>query len=140
MPDEYYGPEVHGRGYVFDSRPLDWCPSTAFTFKVAGISHRLGDVQGDEFAPLRRLHLEPEPDNPKDPRAIAVYDASGSTKVGYMPGEDAESMHRVVSRDPRSFDVVVLFEWRKNEAPHLRCGLRVVMAVAGSIRLEVQEP
>src|SRR2546427_10248831 len=60
--------------------------------KVAGVSYRLDALQGDAFAPGRRLALMPEPDNEHDPNAIGVWDDERRLQAGYVPAEIAREL------------------------------------------------
>src|SRR5664280_1320416 len=58
----------------------------AFYCKIAGAQHRpkaLADKR--RFAVGSRIVLRPEPDNPYDPNAVGIWDASGEVQVGYVP-------------------------------------------------------
>jgi len=59
---------------------------------VAGVSYRMDDVQGEGFAPGRRLALVPEPDNEHDPNAIAIWNEERSVQAGYVPAELARTL------------------------------------------------
>jgi hypothetical protein len=54
-----------------------------FVTWVAGISHCPAAVDLPDFAPGSDLVLRPEPDNPFDPNAIGVWNASGAVQVGH---------------------------------------------------------
>ena len=56
-----------------------------FVTWVAGISHYPAAVDLPDFEPGSEVVLRPEPDNPFDPNAIGVWNASGSVQVGYLP-------------------------------------------------------
>lgn len=91
-----------GQGYVVqrtsDGQKLSWrrLPvSEGFeSLGVAGESHRLDELQSPTFKPGNRLSLVPEPDNPHDPDAIAVWDEHQSFQAGYIPSTDAERIGR----------------------------------------------
>ena len=53
------------------------------SFHVAGFSHWYGDEVLRKLKPGTKLHLVPEPDNPYDPNAVALY--KGKTKIGFVP-------------------------------------------------------
>src|SRR5919204_5498692 len=53
--------------------------------KVAGVSYRLDVLQGDAFAPGKRLALVSEPDNEHDPHAIGIWDADRRLQAGFVP-------------------------------------------------------
>ena len=59
-------------------------PSREFlSFHVAGFSHWYGFEVMHKLQPGAKLRLVPEPDNPYDPSAIALY--KGKTKIGFVP-------------------------------------------------------
>ena len=53
------------------------------SFHVAGFSHWYGFEVMHKLQPGAKLRLVPEPDNPYDPSAIALY--KGKTKIGFVP-------------------------------------------------------
>ena len=53
------------------------------SFDVAGFSHWYGYEVMHKLVPGAKLRLVPEPDNPYDPRAVALY--KGKTKIGFVP-------------------------------------------------------
>ena len=59
-------------------------PSREFlNFHVAGFSHWYGYKVMHKLVPGAKLHFVPEPDNPYDPNAVALY--KGKTKIGFVP-------------------------------------------------------
>ena len=60
------------------------------SFGVAGETHHREDLQADSFRPPARLSLMPEPTNPYDPNAVAVWDAAKRYQAGYIPGSEAK--------------------------------------------------
>ena len=73
------------RGFVLPDAPRDLEDRHVFVTWVAGISHHPTAVDLPDFAPGSEVVLRPEPDNPFDPNAISVWNASGSVQVGYLP-------------------------------------------------------
>ena len=53
------------------------------TFFIAGFKNYDGAGELGKLAPGKKLKLRPEPDNPHDPDAVALY--RGKTKLGYVP-------------------------------------------------------
>jgi hypothetical protein len=86
---------------------------------VAGVSYRLDDLQDDAFAPGRPLALVPEPDNPHDSNAIAIWDEARRLKAGYVPAEAAAKL------DAGEWQAVSLIEFSEEGR---RSGLRVLLA------------
>ena len=59
-------------------------PSREFlSFHVAGFSHWYGPEVMGKLKPGTKLRMVPEPDNPYDPCAVALY--KGKTKIGFVP-------------------------------------------------------
>ena len=107
--------------------PVRWTDPRLRVVKVAGGSYRPDELQDDAFAPGRRLALVPEPDNPHDRHAVAVWDAERRLQVGYVPAEVA----RELTGDEQA---VSLWEFRDEGR---RVGLRVLLVPADAW---VQEP
>ena len=87
--------------------------------KVAGVSHRIDELQDEGFAPGRRLRLVAEPDNEHDPNAIAVWDAEQRVQAGYVPATEARELHA------DDWQAVALRDFFEDGR---RCGLRVLLA------------
>ena len=87
--------------------------------KVAGVSYRIDALQGDAFAPGRRLALVAEPDNEHDPHAIGVWDSERRVQAGYVPAEIARDL------DADEWQAVSLWEFFEDGS---RGGLRVLLA------------
>jgi HIRAN domain len=73
------------RGFVLHHARHDLEDRHVFVTWVAGISHYPAAVDLPDFAPGSDLVLRPEPDNPFDPKAIGVWNASGAVTVGFLP-------------------------------------------------------
>jgi HIRAN domain len=73
------------RGFVLHDARHDLEDRHVFVTWVAGISHYPAAVDLPDFAPGSDLVLRPEPDNPFDPNAIGVWNASGAVKIGFLP-------------------------------------------------------
>jgi len=108
--------------------PLSFRDPRLLVVKVAGVSHRSDALQDDAFAPGRRLALVPEPDNPHDPDAMAVWDADRRLQAGYVPATFAPEL----SGDEQA---VAIWEFRDDEGR--RVGLRVLIAPSDAW---IQEP
>ena len=68
-------------------------PSREFmSFYIAGFSHWYGLQVFDQLRPGAKLSLVPEPDNPYDPCAVAIF--LGKTKIGFVP----RTMNEVLSQ------------------------------------------
>ena len=100
-------------------KPLSFRDPRLLVVKVAGVSHRSDALQDEAFAPGRRLALVPEPDNPHDPDAMAVWDSDRRLQAGYVPATFAPEL----SGDEQA---VAIWEFRDDE--DRRIGLRVLIA------------
>lgn len=74
----------------------------AFVFNVAGTSHRQDALQGSSFAPGEPIQLIPEPDNPYDRNAVAVWDTNRRRHIGYVPKELAPTVGQCTGDVSRS--------------------------------------
>lgn len=71
-------------GWLFRDPAADLLRRHVFVTWLAGIDyHEAGHAA--EFAPGSQLVIRPEPENPVDPLAVAVYDGSGEHLGGYLP-------------------------------------------------------
>jgi hypothetical protein len=102
------------------SEPVRWRDERLHVVKVAGSSYRAEALQDEAFAPGRRLALVPEPDNPHDPHAVAIWDAERRLQAGYVPAEVAPQL----TGDEQA---VALWEFLEEGT---RIGLRVLIAPA----------
>ncbi len=59
---------------------------------VAGVSFRPEALDHPSFEPGRLLALVPEPDNPPDPNAVAVWNEERTVQAGYVPREVAPEL------------------------------------------------
>ena len=98
----------------------------AVVFHVAGISHRQDALQGPAFALGQPVRLIPEPGNPHDRNAIAVWDANGRAHIGYVPAELAAKI-RLIIRGPQLYGAMVFSEIFQSSQ---RIALSVLLAPA----------
>lgn len=54
-----------------------------YLFEIAGVRYRMAAYKSAEVKARDTLSLVPEPDNPHDPNAIAIY--KGKWHIGYVP-------------------------------------------------------
>jgi hypothetical protein len=101
--------------------PVRWSDERLLVVPLAGASYRLEALQDDALAPGSRLALVPEPENPHDPDAVAVWDAERRVQAGYVPAEVAPD----VAPDAQA---VALWELRGEDGR--RVGLRVLIVPA----------
>ena len=70
-------------------------PSREFlSFHVAGFSHWYGFDVMDKLTVGAKLRMVPEPDNPYDPSAVALY--KGKTKIGFVPRDRNEPLAQLL--------------------------------------------
>ena len=99
--------------------PVRWNDARLHVVKVAGVSYRLEALADEAFTPGRRLALVPEPENPYDGGAVAIWDEARRLQAGYVPAE-------LAPRIDVSAQALALWEFR-DEAGR-RVGLRVLIA------------
>lgn len=114
---------VDGAGSPWSDADLD--EAGIHVLRVAGTSHRAGELQADGFAPGEPVILMPEPDNPHDPFALAVLDLSLEIQAGYVPA--TRSRELIEEMRHRALHALVLAEHR---AGGRRVGLRVAASFA----------
>lgn len=102
----------------------------AMVFNVAGTSHRQDALQDPAFAPGEPVRLIPEPGNPYDRNAVAVWDTHLKKQIGYVPKELAPTIGRV-SREREPFGATVFFEFLQGKR---RMALSVLVAPAAFLQ------
>lgn len=98
--------EEEGSGYTVvrsvDGLKLMWqtLPRTKGfeSIEVSGESFHMDDLQQPCFAPGSRLMLVPQPDNPRDPNAVAIFDLSGKLHCGYVPSGEAQRIGKLIAK------------------------------------------
>jgi HIRAN domain-containing protein len=65
--------------------PVAWEDPRIRVVPAAGVSYRPEALPHPSFDPGRRLALVPEPDNPHDPQAVAIWNEERSLQLGYVP-------------------------------------------------------
>lgn len=103
-----------------------------YAFDVAGTSYRKQALQDQAFAPGSQLAVIPNPDNPVDREALAVWDLKRRLHIGYVPKDCSRTIRkRIINGEPFTF----LSMWENRRAMD-RVGLRVlVVAPNASIKL-----
>jgi hypothetical protein len=128
-----------GRGFyvkrLFDGQRLEWerlsrSEEGFESFQVAGTSHRLDALQHPDFAPGKFLSLVPEPKNPYDPNAVAVYNQDRSLHIGYVPKEQAEEISKELNTGQR----IICFSMWETVKKKKRVALRALLVYKGSRR------
>lgn len=120
-----------GEGYVVvrarDGQRLMWrtlrVSDGLFSFNIVGEKYREENIQGPEFSLGSELSLVPEPDNPHDSDAIAVYDSEERLQAGYVP---ADTTGRVRARWREDEDWKAIVAWESKEGGQ-RKNVRVLM-------------
>ena len=120
-----------GRGFVVrrvsDGQRLRWqtLPKShgIESVSIVGVSHRLDALQDLSFVPGRPLALVPEPDNPHDPNAIAVWNADRTLQAGYLPREYAAKLAKNLGSGPK-IGCMAIWETRKGKK---RVALRALL-------------
>ena len=69
-----------------------WEDPRILVLPVAGVSFRPESLDDPSFDPGRRLALVPEPANPHDAHAVAVWNEERTLQVGYVPREVAPTL------------------------------------------------
>ncbi len=94
---------------------MRWEDSRIRVVPAAGSSYRSEALADPSFDPGRRVALVPEPDNPHDPNAVAIYNEARTLQLGYVPAIVAPEL----ARDDQAVSL-----WRVDG------GLRVLIAPA----------
>ena len=93
-------------------------------FQLAGARHRPDAIAADAFKPGLEVTLKPEPDNPHDPDAIAVWDKPGEITAGYVPRTAAQKTLLRELGTPKAPRVFVMWEHFEGGGP--RTGARLI--------------
>ena len=138
------GGETEGRGLNFSNDQGTWMMGdllpesiTAAGFvatKVVGVTYRDGIGQHG-LSVGSQVQLRPEPTNPKDPNAIAVWGPAG-VQVGYLPAEIAATVIAEARRRQRAYHGLVTWEFRVAGSSD-RVGIRLLI---GPEHLSLTEP
>jgi hypothetical protein len=105
----------------------------AIVFNVAGPSHRQDALQGPAFAPGEPMKLIPEPKNPYDRNAVAVWDTNHQRHIGYVPKDLAPAVGRIYrGREP--IGATVSFEFLQGRR---RMAVSVLVAPAASLQTPI---
>jgi HIRAN domain len=113
-----------------DDYPREWIEAGIRDIAVVGIPYH-PDAQRPDFGVGSYVRLVPEPNNPKDRRAIAVRSADGRRLAGYVP---ADRLDDIWSTHPAP--QVGLVVWDHYSGPvRERLGLYVVAAPSIELRL-----
>jgi hypothetical protein len=105
--------------------------------RIAGASHRPEALQDDCFAPGSAVTLRLEPDNPYDANAVSVWDARGTTQIGFVPAEHSERIAADI-RSGSSLAGIVLREFRRPKNGQ-RLGLHMLIVPPGLLEFVVDD-
>ena len=72
--------------------PVRWEDPRIRVVPAAGVSYRPDALADASFDPGRRLALVPEPENPHDPNAVAIWNADQTLQLGYVPAAVAPEL------------------------------------------------
>ncbi len=96
-----------------------------FYTQVAGVSFHDDVLQLPDFCAGKRIEIRPEPANPVDRNALAIF--GGGHRVGYLPDPIAEELAPSGTRVGRG---IILKEWSTN-------GVRSGLSVLGSMHVKI---
>lgn len=108
------------RGFVLRDSQRSLLDRHVFVTWVAGVQHRIEDARLPFFDPGKPLTLVPDPNNPFDPNALAVFDEEGKAQAGFVPLTITSRMPNVPDRSGLSL------------AEHLEAGERVGLKIVVS--------
>lgn len=100
--------------------------------RVAGTRFHADALQGELCEPGRALHLVPEPGNPHDSNAVAVWDEQRTVRLGYVPRRAAREMGAWIDAG-RLGQAVSIWQWRD-----LRTGERIGLHVLASVSRRIK--
>jgi HIRAN domain len=92
------------RGYLLVDGREELLERHVWATWVAGLQYSLAAAQAESFAPGAPLALVPEPDNPYDEHAVAIWDAARTSAIGHVPRPIARYLR------PSHRDGIVLLE------------------------------
>ncbi len=72
--------------------PVRWEDPRIRVVPVAGVSYRQEALDDPSFDPGCRLALVPEPENPHDGNAVAIYNQDLTLQLGYVPAAVAPEL------------------------------------------------
>lgn len=112
-----------------DDYPADFYAAGARSIAVAGLDYHAG-AQSEAFGIGKIVRLVPEPSNPVDPNAIAVYCNDRSALAGYVPADDLTKVREATPLPGVGLVVWENFTWR----PRKRIGMRVLIGPSVALR------
>jgi hypothetical protein len=114
--DHKYALKGFGNGFVVvrlaDNQNLSWQTlprrDGLEALEVSGTQHRLKNIQDNSFQLGQPLSLVPEPDNPYDENAIAVFNADKTLQAGYIPKDQTKRLLKKINK--MDYGCVVMWE------------------------------
>jgi len=103
-----------------------------YAFDVAGTAYRKEPLQDSAFSPGKRLAILPDPTNPIDPEALAVWDSTHKLHVGYVPKDCSSKMKRRMIGE-EGFTYISMWEDKEGK---VRVGLRVLV-IAPNVKIKL---
>lgn len=140
------GGTIHSLGYMLldPTRNLTqvgddaWLrPIGARLTKIAGLTHHPEAAQEDGFAPGSVAVLAPMPDNPVDPHAVGVWDATGEHQIGFVPAEHSQEIAERIAAG-EALGGLIMREYRRESKTGPRLGLVMLIAPVARIKLRVE--
>jgi hypothetical protein len=129
-----------GKGYIVqrtkDKQRLSYwslpISQGLYAFDVAGTSYRQEALQDSAFSPGKRLAILPDPANPADPKALAVWNSAHKLQVGYVPKDCSSNMKKRMTEE-KGFTYISMWENRKGK---VRVGLRILV-IAPNVKIKL---
>jgi len=94
-----------------------------YAFDVAGTSYRKEALQDSAFSVGKRLAILPDPTNPVDPQALAVWDSAHKLHIGFVPKDCSSAMKKRMIKE-EGYTYLSIWENREGKT---RVGLRVLV-------------
>ena len=128
-----------GKGYVVqrtkDKQRLSYwslpVSQGLYAFDVAGTSYRKEALQDSAFSPGKRLAVLPDPANPVDPEALAVWDSTHKLHIGYVPEDCSHKMKKRMIEEGLTYISI----W-ENRVGKERVALRV-LAISPNVKIKL---
>jgi hypothetical protein len=130
---------ARGEGYVVqrtkDKQRLSYwslpVSQGLYAFDVAGTAYGKEHLQDSAFSPGKHLVILPDPSNPMDPEALAVWDSTHKLHIGYIPKDCSSKMKkRMIGEE--GFTYISMWEEKEGK---VRVGLRVLV-VAPNVKIK----
>jgi hypothetical protein len=131
-----------GRGYVVqrteDKQRLSYwslpISQGLYAFDVAGTSRRKEALQDSAFSLGKRLAILPDPANPADSKALAVWDSAHKLHIGFVPKDCSSAMKKRMTEE-EGYTYLSMWESMKGS---MRVGLRVLV-IRPDVKIKLPE-